>query len=69
MSTARLALAAARPYVSAAVNTGGGRQAARVLELVDKALAELRPDTSAPAPAPEGEWQPPGGWPAETPDA
>jgi hypothetical protein len=66
MSTARLALAAARPYVSAAVNTGGGRQAMRVLEIVDQALAELKPAAPKPAGVPEGGWEPPGGWPPET---
>lgn len=68
MSSARLALAAARPYVSAAVNTGGGRQALRVLELIDKALKEFRDAEQPSAPIianAQGEWEPPGGWPAE----
>lgn len=64
--SARLALAAARPYVSAAVNTGGGKAAMTALRLVDQALAELRPKEPKPAPAPQpGQWEPPGGWPAE----
>jgi len=77
MSIARLALAAARPYVSAAVNTGGGQAAFRVLQLIDQALIELRPPEprrAAPTPhqvAQAGEWAPEGGWhtaPDEGPD-
>ena len=65
MSTARLALAAARPYVSAATNTGGGRHAMSVLKLIDQALAEIAPITTPAEPAEEQPWEPPGGWPDE----
>ena len=66
---ARVALVAARPYISAAVNTGGGDRAYRALELIDKALAEFRQE---PVPAPkaqEAPWEPPGGWPPDDDEA
>lgn len=64
MSTARVALAAARPYVSAAANAGGGKRALQALDLLDKALREFR-DEEKPVIQTEGEWTPPGGWPTE----
>jgi hypothetical protein len=68
VSLARVALLGARPYISAAVNAGGGRQAARVLQLVDQALKEYADAENPPIPQPrpaDTPWEPPGGWPPE----
>jgi hypothetical protein len=68
VSLARVALLGARPYISAAVNAGGGRQAARVLQLVDQALKEYADAENPPVPKAsslEQPWEPPGGWPPE----
>jgi hypothetical protein len=64
MSNARLALLGARPYVSAAANTGTVR-AVGVLQLIDKALEEINPPPAPPPPKQEGPWEPPGGWPKD----
>ena len=50
-----IALLGARSYVSAAANTGQLR-AAGVLDLIDKAIAQLKPP-EIPAPVPEEKWQ------------
>lgn len=65
MTNARLALTAARPYVSAAANAGGGASALKVLKLVDQALAEFKPPEKVTPSEPEKPWEPPGGWPPE----
>ena len=64
-TNARLALAAARPYVSAAANAGGGANALKVLKLIDQAVAELKPPEPVVPRGPEAPWEPPGGWPPE----
>lgn len=65
-TNARLALTAARPYVSAAANAGGGANALKVLKLIDQAVAELKPpEPNVPRATTEEPWTPPGGWPPE----
>lgn len=67
MSLAHLALVGAREYVIRATrdhNLGQAARAQRIVDLIDKAIAEFKVEEVRPEET-ESPWEPPNGWPAE----